>query len=67
MHALKDRSEKDKLHNEAEMKDLWRMIEHDEKLKAFMNIKDQERNEFLIAEAAKKKQKGKIYFLFFCV
>lgn len=42
---LNEKSEKDIQQHNAEMKELIRIIEHDQKLKDFMNVKGQERHE----------------------
>ncbi|KAL3856441.1 hypothetical protein ACJMK2_011199 [Sinanodonta woodiana] len=56
MLALKDRSDKDKALYGTEMKELQRIIHHDNKLKEFMSIKGNDRNEFKEEENAKKKR-----------
>ncbi|KAL4223927.1 hypothetical protein ACF0H5_017389 [Mactra antiquata] len=58
MLALKERSDKDKNQQEIEMKELLRIIKHDNKLKQFMGIKVQDRAD-LKEEELVKKQKGK--------
>ena len=55
MMALKERNEKDLSQYNMEYKELMRIIDHDAKLKAFMNIKSQERSEFEEEEAAKRR------------
>jgi len=55
MAALKERREKDmQLHN-SEMKDLLRMISHDEKIKEFIQIKSNERSDFKVEKAKRIK------------
>ncbi|XP_077862727.1 coiled-coil domain-containing protein 63-like [Saccoglossus kowalevskii] len=58
MSALKERSDKDKSQHKAELKELLRILDHDQKLKEFMAVKDQERAELKAEEAAKRKRKG---------
>lgn len=55
MMALKERNEKDMSQYNMEYKELMRIIDHDAKLKAFMNVKSQERSEFEEEEAAKRR------------
>nr|ACJ15285.1 axonemal protein 66.0 [Haliotis asinina] len=55
MLALKERSEKDTAQHEMEMRELQRIIEHDNKLKEFMMIKSNDRGEYKEEEDAKKK------------
>lgn len=45
MSLMKDKEEKDKLQLNTELKELIRVIDHDKKLKEFMKVKTQERNE----------------------
>ncbi|XP_052717223.1 coiled-coil domain-containing protein 63-like [Crassostrea angulata] len=56
MLALKERSEKDIAQQEVEMKELYRIIDHDNRLKEFMMFKTCERSEFKEEEEAKKKK-----------
>ncbi|KAK3581980.1 hypothetical protein CHS0354_003241 [Potamilus streckersoni] len=56
MLALKDRCDKDKALFGTEMKELQRIIHHDNLLKEFMSIKANDRNEFKDEENAKKKR-----------
>lgn len=58
MIALKERSDKDMAQQEIEMKELLRIIKHDDKLKEFMGIKAHDRADLKEEEQA-KKQKGK--------
>lgn len=60
MLALKERSDKDMSQQEMEMKELRRIIKHDNKLKEFMGIKAQDRADLKEEEHA-KKQKGKVF------
>jgi len=53
--GLKERNEKDLLQYNMEYKELMRIIDHDAKLKAFMNMKAQERSELEEEEAAKRR------------
>ncbi|XP_076821624.1 coiled-coil domain-containing protein 63-like [Clavelina lepadiformis] len=55
MMALKERNEKDLAQYNMEYKELMRIIDHDAKLKAFMNMKSQERSELEEEEAAKRR------------
>jgi len=55
MMALKERNEKDLAQYSMEYKELMRIIDHDAKLKAFMNMKSQERSELEEEEAAKRR------------
>lgn len=56
MLALKERSEKDIAQQEVEMKELYRIIDHDNRLKEFMMFKACERTEFKEEEESKKKK-----------
>lgn len=56
--ALKERSDKDIAQQEIEMKELQRIIKHDDKLKEFMGIKVHDRADLREEEMA-KKQRGK--------
>ncbi|XP_061188379.1 coiled-coil domain-containing protein 63-like isoform X1 [Saccostrea echinata] len=56
MLALKERSEKDMAQHELEMKELDRIIDHDNRLKEFMMFKACERTEYKEEEEAKKKK-----------
>ncbi len=42
---MRDKEDKDKVQLNAELKELIRVIDHDKKLKEFMKIKTQERQE----------------------
>ncbi|XP_039274347.2 coiled-coil domain-containing protein 63-like [Styela clava] len=55
MMALKERNEKDLSQYNMEYKELMRIIDHDAKLKLFMNVKAQERSELEEEEAAKRR------------
>ncbi|CAF0873211.1 unnamed protein product [Brachionus calyciflorus] len=66
MVLMRDKEDKDKVQLNTELKELIRVIDHDKKLKEFMKIKTQERNEdeeLIIwrkkkeAEAAEKRRK----------
>ncbi|XP_070572078.1 coiled-coil domain-containing protein 63-like [Ptychodera flava] len=57
--SLTERSEKDQLQYNAELKELLRILDHDQKLKDFMAAKAQERSEYKAEEAAKRKKRGK--------
>ncbi|CAH1801342.1 unnamed protein product [Owenia fusiformis] len=56
MAAIRERSVKERAQHEAEMKDLERMISHDNKLKEFMLIKMNDRIFYKNEEAMKKKR-----------
>ncbi len=58
MSALRERSEKDQTQYNLELKELKRIIDHEQKLKAFMSTKAQERTEVKALEAAKRKKRG---------
>lgn len=58
MTALRDRSEKDQTNYNLEVKELKRIIDHEQNLKEFMNVKAQERTEQKAIEAAKRKKRG---------
>ena len=58
MSALRERSEKDQSQYNLELKELKRIIDHEQKLKAFMSTKAQERAEVKALEAAKRKKRG---------
>ncbi|KAH3857694.1 coiled-coil domain-containing protein 63-like [Dreissena polymorpha] len=58
MIALKERSDKDMAQQEMEMKELLRIIKHDDMLKEFMGVKAQDRHDFREEESA-KRLKGK--------
>ena len=58
MLALKERSDKDMAQQDVEMKELHRIIKHDNKLKEFMGIKVNDRLE-LKEEEMIKRSKGK--------
>lgn len=45
MLALKEKAEKELTHYNVELKELIRVIDHDQKLREFMSRKDQERTE----------------------
>ena len=55
MAALKERREKDMQMHNSEMKDLLRMISHDEKIKEFIQIKSNERLEYKQEKARRIK------------
>ena len=59
MLALKERNDKDMAQQDAEMKELQRIIKHDNKLKEFMGIKVNDRVE-LKEEERIKRSKGKV-------
>ncbi|XP_071152230.1 coiled-coil domain-containing protein 63-like, partial [Mytilus edulis] len=59
MIALKERSEKDIAQHESEMKDLQRVIHHDNKLKEFFNAKSNDRALYKEEEEAKKSKNSK--------
>jgi regulatory protein YycH of two-component signal transduction system YycFG len=63
---MKDKEDKDKMQLNVEVKELIRVINHDKKLKEFMKIKTQERqeDEELISW---RKKKGTIEIVFFSV
>lgn len=54
MKTLRERSGKDETMFQAEMKILQRMIDHDTKLKDFMNSKENERLAYKAEEAEKR-------------
>lgn len=56
--ALIERSEKDKEQHELELRDLQRMIHHDNRIREFMGIKASNRTELKAEEAAKKQKTG---------
>ena len=58
MLALKERNDKDMAQQEIEMKELHRIIQHDNKLKQFMGIKVHDRADLKEEEQA-KKMKGR--------
>ncbi len=58
MQALQERTENDWQQHNAEMKDLQRMISHDNKIKDFMKVKASDRAELKAEEAAKKQAAG---------
>jgi len=57
MIALTERRDKDKIQYDNEMKELQRILDHDQKLKEFMTIKNQERTSQKAAEEQTKKKK----------
>jgi len=57
MIALTERRDKDKIQYDNEMKELQRILDHDQKLKEFMTIKNQERAAQKAAEEQTKKKK----------
>lgn len=59
MIALKERSEKDMAQHEVEMKDLQRIINHDNKLKQFLVFKAHDRADFKEEEEAKKNRNAR--------
>ncbi|XP_064619947.1 coiled-coil domain-containing protein 63-like isoform X2 [Lineus longissimus] len=56
MVQMQERNQKDQAQHDSEMKELERVITHDNKLKEFMNIKSQDRADYKNEEAAKKKR-----------
>ena len=60
MQALKERMDKDRQTHNVEMKELQRIISHDNRVKEFMKVKSNDRNEFKAEEAAKRQRAGKI-------
>ena len=62
MVLMRDKEDKDKMQLNTELKELIRVIDHDKKLKEFMKIKTQERqeDEELISW---RKKKGSFYSL----
>lgn len=58
MLQMQERNQRDQTSHESEMKELERIISHDNKLKEFMNIKAQDRAEYKTEEANKKKRTG---------
>ena len=60
MSALRERSEREQTLYGFEIKELKRIIDHDQKLKDFMAVKSQERTEMKAIEAAKRKRKGSL-------
>ena len=58
MLALKDRYTKEQQQHDIEMKDLIRVINHDNKLRDFMGIKSDERVEYKQDENTKKRRRG---------
>ena len=67
MIALKERSEKDIAQHESEMKDLQRVIHHDNKLKEFFNAKSNDRALYKEEEEAKKSKSKKYWYSKCCV
>ena len=65
MSALRERSEKDQTQYNLELKELKRIIDHEQKLKAFMSTKAQERAEVKALEAAKRKKRGRLVRSFY--
>ncbi|XP_071790536.1 coiled-coil domain-containing protein 63-like [Asterias amurensis] len=57
MSALRERTEREQSLFGVEVKELKRIIDHDQKLKDFMTVKAQERTEMKAIEAAKRKTK----------
>lgn len=55
IQALKEKNEKDLAQYNSEYRELMRIIDHDAKLKSFMNSKAHERNEAEEAQAAKRR------------
>ena len=62
MGALKERREKDMQTHNSEMKDLLRMISHDEKIKEFIQIKSNERGEYKQEKARRIQQRCRLLF-----
>lgn len=60
MTALRERSEKDQMNYNLEVKELKRIIDHEQNLKEFMNVKAQDRTEQKAIEAAKRKKRGNL-------
>ena len=60
MGALKERREKDMQTHNSEMKDLLRMISHDEKIKEFIQIKSNERGEYKQEKARRIQQRCRL-------
>ncbi|XP_074649093.1 uncharacterized protein LOC141904372 [Tubulanus polymorphus] len=58
MMQLQERNQKDQNQHETEMKELERVISHDNKLKEFMNIKSGDRADYKTEEADKRKKRG---------
>ena len=58
MSALRERTEREQSLFGVEVKELKRIIDHDQKLKDFMTVKAQERTEMKAIEDAKRKKKG---------
>ncbi len=63
MLMLKDKADKDMQQHNAEMKELVRIIDQDRKLKEFMGIKEQERQEDPQLVAWRQKKGGKIIIM----
>ncbi|XP_022101119.1 coiled-coil domain-containing protein 63-like [Acanthaster planci] len=57
MSAIRERSEREQTLYGFDIKELKRIIDHDQKLKDFMAVKCQERTEMKAIEAAKRKKK----------
>ena len=56
MILLKEKADKDCAQYNAEMKELMRIIDHDRKLKQFMNVKSKEREEDELLVALRHKK-----------
>lgn len=57
MQSLRERSERDMTQFNAELKDNLRIIDHDKKLREFMNTKMEERSEMYEAAVQGRKEK----------
>lgn len=57
MQSLRERSERDMTQFNAELKDILRIIDHDKKLREFMNTKMEERSEMYEAAVQGRKEK----------
>ena len=62
MVQMQERNQKNHAEHDCEMKELERVITHDNKLEEFMNIKSQDRAEYKSEEAAKKKKTDQKHF-----
>lgn len=60
MQSLRERSERDLTQFTSELKDLLRVIDHDKKLRDFMNTKMEERGELYEAAVQGRKEKKMI-------
>ncbi|XP_041455474.1 coiled-coil domain-containing protein 63-like [Lytechinus variegatus] len=57
MSTIRERNEKDEMAYNNEVKDLTRLLAHDQRLKDFMNLKTQDRSDLLKAASERTKQK----------